>query len=755
MKKKFVMFTIMMSLLLLPVFTYADSTDLTVDTKAVALNKLTLLQGDGVNFNLSGQLKRSEAITFIVRIMGKEAEVKANAAKYATTSFKDVKSSDWFAPYVGYSAQNNIVNGFPDGGYHPEEYVSEQAFLKLVLSVLGYKDQTDFVWETIFESAYNLGLVTDIKYKTQVRDNTNYLRSDVVNILYNVLIKPLKGSKKTIIDTLIDGKIIDRNIAVQLGFVKAIDPITIVRATTPNSVTLNVYLSQKIKTLTDQDVTIYEKDNKANILKTSVLSQNVQNLDLTTSTQIPDKIYSIEIKATDETTGVSSIITSSFLGLKIPEIKSNYFKISKVVTISKNVIKLYFTQPVTNDAARSVYYEVTKNNVSYVKGNSTNMSVKALAEEKNVVSIYLKDSTIADDVAYTINLSGDIVSAYGVRLKDGLGDSAAFTANVTGNLAFNITGVIPVDSKTIRLDFNQNINYSSAQQLGNYQITTGTGFPVAIYNSSIPTDGGGKSLLLGLSDILIKGTNYVLTMKNISDIHGITSLPDTTYPFSTPIIPDHKNLVVSYVQNIDKLTLKVYFDNSLDVVTATNSSNYNLLGITDSSYIAVPSKVYFDPAEPNIVKLFFPAGKEMINGSSYKLRAFSQIQYELGGTSSANAEYTFSASNVLDPKPLLTGATIISKDTIRVTTQKELLPTGNNVIISNYSVETKDGSSTFIVKTPINITLFDAKTIILKFDSLDITKNYTLKFNTLTDITGSNVRTILDGANSIAVATEK
>ncbi|MDB5052758.1 MAG: S-layer domain protein [Bacilli bacterium] len=754
MKKKLVIFTMIMSLVMLPVLSYADAA---LDSKAVALNKLTILQGDGVNFNLTGQLKRSEAITFIVRIMGKEDEVKANAAQYATTNFKDVKSTDWFAPYVGYSAQLNIVNGFPDGGYHPNEFVSEQAFLKLVMGALGYMDGTDFVWDTIYPSSYNLGLVTDVKYKTQTTDNAKYLRSDVVNVLYNALLKHLKISTKTIIDTLIDGKIIDRDVAVQLGLAKAIVPVTIVSAIPPNSVTLNVNMSQAVKALTAQDITIYETDNKANRLTATVNSQVYQNLVITTSNQIPDKKYTLEINATDDATGTNSIATSNFVGLKIPEIVSNYFKISKVVPMSKNVINVYYTQPITSDAALPVYYEITKSNASFVKGNSTNMSVKVLSEQNNVVSIYLKNNIITDDVPYALNISGDIPSAYnGVYLNDGAGDTAAFANNVTENKAFNLTNVTPVDSKTLRLEFNGDIDYSSAKQLGNYQISTAAGFPLTVISSSIPSDGGGKAFLLGLSDTLMTGTSYIITMKNISDIHDQITLPETKYPFSVPTIPVHKDLNIGFVQNLDKLTLKVYFDNSLDATTATNANYYNLTGITNSSYTAVPTKVYFDPKEPNAVRLFFSAGKEMISGNAYKLRALNLIQYELGGTSTVDAIYpSFTTSNAQDAKPVLSSATIISKDTLKVTSQKELLGTGSNVIISNYSLESKDGNSTFIVKTPINITVYDATTLILKFDALDLTKDYIFKFNTLTDITGTNVRSSADGSNSIAVITEK
>ena len=88
MKKNLVVVLFIISLLTLPLMSYAETI---LDGKAAALNKLNILQGDGVNFNLNGQLKRSEAITFIVRIMGKEDLVKASISEYSKPTFSDVK----------------------------------------------------------------------------------------------------------------------------------------------------------------------------------------------------------------------------------------------------------------------------------------------------------------------------------------------------------------------------------------------------------------------------------------------------------------------------------------------------------------------------------------------------------------------------------------------------------------------------------------------------------------------------------------
>jgi hypothetical protein len=746
MKKKFVIFTVIISLLLLPLLSNADST---VDSKATALNKLTLLQGDGVNFNLDGQLKRSEAVTFIVRIMGKEALVKANTDKYNKTTFTDVKSTDWFAAYVGYCQENKILNGFPDGGFHPNDSISEKAFLKLVLGALGYLDEQDFVWDTIYESSFNLGLVTDVKYKTQTEDNTKYVRSDVVNVLYGSLTNSIKGLKKTIIESLIEANVVDRTIAIQLGLVKEIASATIDSVTVANNVTLSVKLSKTVNKLADNNIVIYETDNKATVLKSSVTSQVYSDLLINTSIQIPDKKYTIEITSTVDGADKPSVATSNFIGYKIAEVKSNYFKISKVVPVSKNVINVFFTQPVTNDMALPIYYEITKNNDSFVKGSINNMIVKVLPSQNNVVSLYLKNATIIDDAAYSLKISGDIISAYGVQLNDGLGESSIFAKNSQNNVVLKVDSLYILDSKTIRVQFNKEIDQVLAKQLNNYQISSNTGTPNVITKVTIPSDGFGKALNLTVGIPLDKTLSYQLIMNSMNDIYGIDSLSDTTSPFVGKPLTDLKDLKVTLVTVIDKSTIQVYFDKRIDATTALNTGYYTLNGITDPNYIAFPFKVYVNPLDTTSVKIYLPVGKELVGTSIYRLKVASSMTDELGNASLADAIFNFTGSSNVSIKPLIIEAMVIGKDTVKIKSSKELSLTGANIALSNYSLELKEGKNTTTLKTPTSIIAYDESTLIVHFDNLDFTKNYSFKFNTLTDYAGLNVRSSADGSTSI------
>jgi hypothetical protein len=750
MRKRFIIFIMIISFILLPLLANAAGPDLTVDTKAVALNKLTILQGDGVNFNLNGQLKRSEAVTFIVRIMGKESLVKANADKYSNTTFTDVKTTDWFASYVGYCQENKILNGFPDGGFHPNDSISEKAFLKLVLGALGYLDEQDFVWDTIYESALNLGLVTDIKYKTQVADNTNYHRFDVVNVLYSSLTNSVKGLKKTIIDLLIEAKIVDRAMAVQLGFVKDIIQAKVDSVKALNDNTLNIKFSKTVLGVVDKDITVYETDNKANQLNVSVITQVYGDLVVNTSKQIPEKAYTIEINNKVEGSDVSVVATSTFIGYKTPEVISNYFKINKVVPVSKNVINVYFTQPVNSMIALPIYYEILKNDSTFVKGSVNNMTVKVLSERNNVVSLNLKTAMIDDDVPYSVKLSGDIISAYGVQLNNGLGESVTFAGRKQENDILNLDNLSAADSKTLRLEFNKEVDPTAAKQTNSYQISSTTGSPNVVSKVTLPNDGKGKVVLLTVGIAFDKALNYQVIINNMTDVFKNDSLNDVVYPFAGKPLTDQKDLKITSVTPIDKSTIQVYFDKRLDPTTASSMSNYIINGLTDPNYQTIPFKVYLNPIDSS-VKLYLPAGKELIGTSIYKLKVVNIMQDELGNTSFTDSIYTMTGSSNNSVKPLMAEAITIGKDTVKIKASKELLLSGTNLAFNNYSLELKEGKNTFITKTPSSIIAYDETTMILHFDDLDATKSYTLKFNSLTDISGMYIRGSADGGTSILV----
>ena len=81
---------------------------------------------------------------------------KIDVTNIPTNCFPDIKKTDWFAPYVCYAKKNNIITGYPDGRFRPNNNISVNEVLKiLILSNRDLKDQLCYEnWDTLFVSGF-------------------------------------------------------------------------------------------------------------------------------------------------------------------------------------------------------------------------------------------------------------------------------------------------------------------------------------------------------------------------------------------------------------------------------------------------------------------------------------------------------------------------------------------------------------------------------------------------------------------------
>jgi hypothetical protein len=61
------------------------------------------------------------------------AEINASGS---VPDFPDVPANEWYAPYVGYAQENNIVSGYPDGTFGPGNFITRAQVAKIVVKVL-------------------------------------------------------------------------------------------------------------------------------------------------------------------------------------------------------------------------------------------------------------------------------------------------------------------------------------------------------------------------------------------------------------------------------------------------------------------------------------------------------------------------------------------------------------------------------------------------------------------------------------------
>ena len=177
----------------------AEGRDLT-EQEALAgkLQSLGLFLGVGeradgsTDFALDRPLTREEAVTMLVRALGKGTE----AAKMEKTHpFADVPA--WADGYVSYAWENGLTKGVSDTAFSAGETATGEMYVTFMLRALGYADGTDFTWDDPWTLARACGIVPERV------DRENFLRADAVDVTTAALSARLKGGEGTLSDKLV------------------------------------------------------------------------------------------------------------------------------------------------------------------------------------------------------------------------------------------------------------------------------------------------------------------------------------------------------------------------------------------------------------------------------------------------------------------------------------------------------------------------------------------------------------------------
>lgn len=177
------------------------------DQAAQALYELGLFSGTGLNadgtpnFDLNRSPTRQEAITMLVRLLGKEKEAQAGTWE---TPFTDVDG--WAKPYVGYAYTNHLTGGTSPTTFSGNDTVTVSQYITFILRALGYADGADFQWDKAWELSDKIGL-TSGEYNSST---VSFLRGDVASISCTALTVCLKNSDKKLSDKLIDEEVFTR-----------------------------------------------------------------------------------------------------------------------------------------------------------------------------------------------------------------------------------------------------------------------------------------------------------------------------------------------------------------------------------------------------------------------------------------------------------------------------------------------------------------------------------------------------------------
>lgn len=165
---------------------------------ADALKLLGLFQGSNKGYELERCPSRVEALIMLLRLLGEE---QAALAGSNVTPFSDLTIWADGQKYVAYGYRMHYTNGMSATTFGPNRDSTLEQYLTFVLRALGYRDGTDFVWNTTSRDlALELGLLTSGELAAIGRDG--FRRDHVVLISCRALGCSLQDGSGTLAQRL-------------------------------------------------------------------------------------------------------------------------------------------------------------------------------------------------------------------------------------------------------------------------------------------------------------------------------------------------------------------------------------------------------------------------------------------------------------------------------------------------------------------------------------------------------------------------
>ena len=170
---------------------YSDQSEIRYGTAVRTMSGLGILQGydddgDGVNeFHPKDKLTRAQAATIVAKLtLGVE-----NAGSWpAHQVFTDVPADNWAAGAISYCVHAGIINGMGDGTFHPGDYVTQAAFVKMLLAAAGYGKKGEFLGEGWMDSVVALANQNRVqKGLERVEWSADATREETAQLAYNGL----------------------------------------------------------------------------------------------------------------------------------------------------------------------------------------------------------------------------------------------------------------------------------------------------------------------------------------------------------------------------------------------------------------------------------------------------------------------------------------------------------------------------------------------------------------------------------------
>lgn len=709
----------------------------TINTQAQVLNQLNILRGNGISFNLTGNLSRAEGAAFIVRMLGLDYEVQKNSDLYPVTTLTDVSSTAWYTPYVGYCVAKGIIVGYDDHTFRPTADLSEQAFLKIVLVALGYEYGKDFTWADTFKKAYTAGLVTDSSYATKVKEETTFTRGGVVDLIYAALKMKNIITGKTMAYNLSDNTLISVSTLEGMNLI-SMDTAQVVKAVLRSK--QNVFLaefSQVPYAFTKDMVTIKDQSGESLEILAVRATENSNIYEIYTKPEIRNSIYTFTLeKIYDKLGNPYEKYEKTVLAYDDGTYTTDLFGLLKATQTSANSILLTLSQPIEPTTFYGDSFYITVGNDVVFDGNVDNGITGELVDSKTL-KLTLKSGAFEKDVIYTVHNRGSLRSDYRTLM---VADSIVrFVGSAYAVEEFKPTNYERVSDSQIKIYFNRLLNETIGNQIYSYYLEDSAKKPIKILTAKVYNEAASSYVLLTLDAVVADKDKMTLTLNQIYTPNREESIIEKTFDI---VVTNAKTTAVSIssLTQIKGHILKVQFNQGMDLTTVQSVDNYVLTKAT-SSATAKPVAVYYN-IDGKFAYVYFAEANSLATGAEYILTISNKVK-TAGGVAISNAlnasvtAKTIAATDITVEKAIYIGDNVVllklsEPGAIDVTSLKI-----SNYQFYSYDALTPEGTAPTLKKEVINgVDFYDPTHILLFVAEYNSSKNYKIHVDQITEFSG-------------------
>lgn len=388
--------------------TFSDVKGTKYQSSVELLTELQIVNGKSTtSFAPDDIVKRSEMAKMLVIALGRNSDATKAKGK---TKFPDVKADHWASGYINVASELNLIKGYPDGTFAPEDTVSYVEAIAMLLRALNYEDVNSLSWpDGYMKRAKDISLTNNV---TINNNNEGAIRGNISILIYNTLKSSVREIKESNANGMIYGygdTLINKYFSgykyISNGEITDID-VTNKKITVTDSKSKThtfKYTSKDIYELYGKDVTLLY-DTKNDTFKTfEIASSNktvhgnvtkVENKKL----YIKKVEYTIPSKSKIKLFGVSSINDAD-----------------EVYITTKNGTVTHMV----GIGEEEIYYGIAAAK-SYKSGSEYKVALYDLDEERNTY-VLANNTTIAkgEVVIYTLNDDDELVVKYHVSEDDG------------------------------------------------------------------------------------------------------------------------------------------------------------------------------------------------------------------------------------------------------------------------------------------------------------------------------------------------